>query len=73
MALLRGLNAKVPDHISPILMHALPVMSGYFNDINEFSAKDLERIYSQEARFLSKASCVFFRSQWAARRNHESL
>jgi glycosyltransferase involved in cell wall biosynthesis len=37
-----------------------------FNDINEFSAKDLERIYSQEARFLSKASCVFFRSQWAA-------
>jgi glycosyltransferase involved in cell wall biosynthesis len=37
-----------------------------FNDINEFSSKDLERIYRQEARFLSKASCVFFRSQWAA-------
>jgi glycosyltransferase involved in cell wall biosynthesis len=36
-----------------------------FNDINEFSSKDLERLYKQEARFLSGAACVFFRSQWA--------
>ena len=36
-----------------------------YNNKNEFSNKDLKRIFMQEALWLSKASKVFFRSQWA--------
>jgi len=36
-----------------------------YNDPEEFSTKDIERIYSQEAEWLNNASIVFFRSKWA--------
>lgn len=36
-----------------------------YNARQRFNPKDLERIYTQEARWLSSAEKVFFRSQWA--------
>lgn len=36
-----------------------------YNNKNEFSGKDLDRIYSQETKWLKRAKKVFFRSQWA--------
>lgn len=36
-----------------------------YNNKNEFSEKDLSRIYDQERTWLINASTVFFRSQWA--------
>lgn len=36
-----------------------------YNNKNEFSTKDLKRIFRQESMWLAKASSVFFRSQWA--------
>ncbi|WP_405606329.1 glycosyltransferase family 4 protein [Polaribacter sp. Asnod1-A03] len=36
-----------------------------YNDKQEFFNKDLQRIYTQEAKWLGKAKKVFFRSQWA--------
>jgi glycosyltransferase involved in cell wall biosynthesis len=36
-----------------------------YNNIMEFNPNDLKRIYNQEANWLSNASAVFFRSQWA--------
>ena len=36
-----------------------------YNNKAEFDSKDLHRIYTQEADWLSKASKIFFRSQWA--------
>lgn len=36
-----------------------------YNNPEEFSSLDLERIFSQEKEWLSNAKNVFFRSQWA--------
>ena len=46
-----------------------------YNNKDEFSQKDLRRVFKQEALWLSKASKVFFRSQWALEetKNHYNL
>src|SRR5688572_14996158 len=36
-----------------------------YNNTNEFSGKDLQRIYDTEKRWLQNARLVFFHSQWA--------
>ena len=36
-----------------------------YNNKNEFSEVDLQRIYNKERNFLNDAKCVFFNSAWA--------
>ncbi|WP_289055252.1 glycosyltransferase family 4 protein [Carboxylicivirga marina] len=42
-----------------------------YNNKEGFNQTDLERIYQQEASWLSKAAAVFFRSQWALEETKE--
>jgi glycosyltransferase involved in cell wall biosynthesis len=43
-----------------------------FHDREQFRGKDLGRIEEAEARWLSRACCVLFSNQWAARRAIDS-